>query len=421
MKNVILKKGNDTCVVTIKGIPMGIIVCEDLWDPQALSETADAGAKIILTLNASPFDLNKVKTREALLAKRVSERHLPILYTNLIGGQDELVFDGASFAMDRNGKLCLRAKQFSEDFPVVEVQLVEGNVHIAPQTVTPLPSAIERIYQAIILGTKDYIRKNNFTKAIIGVSGGIDSALTLQIAVDALGADKVHAVMMPSRYTAKESIIDAQEQITNLNVTHTEISIDEIFQSFLDHLKPEFKNSPVDATEENIQARVRGIFLMALSNKTGAMVLTTGNKSEMSVGYATLYGDMAGGFAPIKDIPKTLVYELAKYRSDQTNAIPQRVFEKPPSAELAKNQTDQDNLPPYPILDKILEHYIEQNKSVREIISMGFDEETVRKIADLVDHNEYKRRQAPPGVRISERAFGKDRRYPISSGFDRGH
>jgi len=413
--------GNEPCVVNIKGIPTGILICEDIWYEAPLRAVVDAGAKIVFVANASPFDANKLAARETTLMQRVNETPIPIVYVNTVGGQDELVFDGASFVIDADSQICYHAEQFSESLDVVEIKYIKNSVSVIPQPLpNPLPK-VAMIYEALKFGAKGYFEKNGFKKAIIGLSGGVDSALTLAIISDAIGSDKIHAVMMPSPYTAKASLIDAEEEAKTLGIEYSVIPINDLFQSFLDALSNEFSGLETDATEENIQARCRGVILMALSNKSGAIVFTTGNKSELSVGYATLYGDMAGGFSVIKDVPKTLVYELVKYRNQISPVIPQNVIDKPPSAELAPNQTDQDTLPPYDVLDKILAMYIEEDISVQNIIKAGFDEKVVRKIIGMVDKNEYKRRQAAPGVRITERAFGRDRRYPITSGYGKGH
>jgi NAD+ synthase (glutamine-hydrolysing) len=410
--------GGDACVVSISGIPVGITLCEDIWYPRPAAAAKQAGARLLLNLNASPFHRGKAPEREGLVAKRARENNLTIVYVNLVGGQDELVFDGGSFVVDANGMVTQRSDFFIETQSVAAFNLPSDN---PPEPmldlVTPHPGEEEAVYRALVLGVRDYVTKNGFNGAVIGLSGGIDSALTLAVAVDALGADRVEAVLMPSRYTADMSVEDAQLQADRQGVAHRLITIEPAFQTFLDMLEPEFRQLPPDATEENIQARCRGIVLMAISNKTGRMLLTTGNKSEMSVGYATLYGDMAGGFAPIKDVPKTLVYELARWRNQGNEVIPARVIERPPSAELRPDQQDTDSLPPYDILDPVLQHYVEHDLSVDEIIAEGFDGDTVRRVTRMVDNNEYKRRQAPPGVRITRRAFGRDRRYPITSGF----
>ncbi len=412
--------GNNSCVVDIAGVPVGLTVCEDIWYSEPMLKAKQAGARLVLNLNASPFHQAKGIEREAELEKRVQEAGLPVVYANLVGGQDELVFDGASLVMSADGKVCQRAPAFETGlFSVVFNVETDGVVTPQPGQITEPDDELESIYKALVLGTRDYIEKNKFPGAIIGLSGGIDSALTLAITVDAIGAEKVEAVMMPSRYTLDMSVEDAQEQATLLGVKHLVLPIEAPFNAFLDLLATPFAGAEPDATEENIQARCRGVLLMALSNKNHKVVVTTGNKSEMSVGYATLYGDMAGGFAVLKDVPKTMVFRLAAFRNRISPAIPQRVIDRPPSAELAEDQKDTDSLPPYDVLDPILEMYIEQDRCADDIISTGYEASTVQRVIGLVNRNEYKRRQASPGVRISQRAFGRDRRYPITSGYDR--
>ncbi len=410
--------GHAPLVVDIKGVPVGVTICEDVWHPEPVAAAAAAGARLLVNINASPYHIDKGREREEVVAQRVAECGLPLAYVNLVGGQDELVFDGESFVMDADGRIARRAPGLKETLVPVDFELAPGRPpRPLPGTVSPPSSREAEIYGAIVLGVRDYIEKNRFPGVVIGLSGGIDSALTLAIAVDAIGAARVEAVMMPSRYTAAMSLEDAHAQCRALGVEHHVISIEPPFRAFLASLEEEFAGAPFDATEENIQARCRGIILMAISNKKGRMVLTTGNKSELAVGYATLYGDMAGGFAPIKDVPKTLVYRLARYRNGLRAVIPERVLERPPSAELAPDQKDEDSLPPYDVLDPILALYIEQDRSPAEIVAAGFERETVARVVAMVNRNEYKRRQAPPGVRITRRAFGRDRRYPITSGF----
>jgi NAD+ synthase (glutamine-hydrolysing) len=414
-------EGDTPCVVEIAGVPVGLTICEDIWYAVPVLKAKQAGAKLILNLNASPFHQEKSIEREAEIEKRVQEAGLPVVYANLVGGQDELVFDGASMVMNAEGKICQRAPAFEEGlYPVVFDVAADGSVVPQPGHVTEAGDELENIYKALVLGLRDYIEKNGFPGAIIGLSGGIDSALTLAITVDAIGADRVEAVMMPSRYTLDMSVEDAREQADLLGVKHLVLPIEAPFKTFLDLLAEPFAGAEPDATEENIQARCRGVLLMALSNKNHKVVITTGNKSEMSVGYATLYGDMAGGFAVLKDVPKMLVFQLSNYRNQLSPAIPQRVIDRPPSAELAEDQKDTDSLPPYDVLDPILEMYIEQDLCADDIVAAGYDAKTVQRVVGLVNRNEYKRRQAPPGVRISQRAFGRDRRYPITSGYDRG-
>lgn len=408
--------GNEPCVFDLQGIPTALSICEDIWDRSVCEQAARAGAKLMININASPYHIDKISLRKQILRQRVAESGLNIIYVNMAGGQDELVFDGGSMAVAGQGDIAFQAPQFEEGLYVIEYS---KNGKFSSPCEYPLHqlSSETAIYQALVLGVRDYVRKNGFSGAIIGLSGGIDSALTLAIAVDALGKENVEVVMMPSRYTSEISIEDAGIMAEISGVKSHTISIENPFSAFIENLKPVFENLPADSTEENIQARCRGIILMAISNKTGKLVLTTGNKSEMSVGYATLYGDMAGGFAPLKDVSKTLVYKLSNCRNQQSHIIPQRIIDRPPTAELRENQLDQDSLPPYDILDPILERYIEQDQSPEVIIKAGFDEETVKKVTMMVDRNEYKRRQAAPGVRITQRAFGRDRRYPITSGY----
>jgi len=409
--------GNTACVVDIKGIPVGVTICEDVWNPGPVSQAAEAGAKLILNLNASPFHINKGQERESVLAARIAETGIPVVYVNLVGGQDELVFDGQSFVMNGQAEVTQRHPAFERGLYTVD--FVKQGEDYVPLKIESLPvlSEVASVYQALVLGVKDYINKNGFRGAVIGMSGGIDSALTVAIAVDALGADRVEGVSMPSRYTADMSIEDARKEAELLGIDFQVVPIEPAFESFLGLLKDEFAGLPVDTTEENIQARCRGVLLMAISNKKHKIVLTTGNKSEMAVGYATLYGDMAGGYDVLKDVPKTLVYRLSEYRNSLGPVIPQRVIDRPPSAELAPDQKDSDSLPPYDELDAILEMYVEQDMDAADIIAAGYETETVRRVIWLVDRNEYKRRQAAPGVRITRRAFGRDRRYPITSGY----
>lgn len=409
------RPGSEACVVEINERKLGITICEDIWESEPVAGARQAGAEIIINLNASPFHLNKWSEREAVVQQRVIEHGLPVIYVNQVGGQDELVFDGASFAIDVYGKICHRATAFDEEVTTVD-WLDDGSMQ-SVDGVAAYPGDEASVYQALVLGVRDYVGKNGFRGVVIGLSGGIDSALTLAIAHDALGADRVEAVMMPSRYTSDMSLEDARTEAEALKVNYRVIKIEPMFHSFLDALKDEFAGLQADTTEENIQARVRGVLLMAISNKLGKMVLTTGNKSEMAVGYATLYGDMAGGYAAIKDVPKTLVYKLASWRNQLSTVIPQRVIDRPPSAELAPDQKDSDSLPAYDVLDPILEAYVEKDLCAEDIVAMGYDEQTVRRVIRMVELNEYKRRQAPPGVRISSKAFGRDRRYPITSGY----
>ncbi len=403
--------GTEACVFEVEGVRFGINICADIWEPEPAARAREAGAEVLLVLNASPYHMNKQASREEAVRRRAQETGMAIVYANLVGGQDELVFDGASFVMDAAGRLTHRFGFFEDMLALVTFQGTAPE----PGDITPEPILEEAVYRALRLGVKDYVEKNGFPGIELGLSGGIDSALTLAIAVDALGASRVHAVMMPSQFTADMSLEDAREMARSLGVRYSEIPIKPIYDAFLNSLADEFNDLPFDTTEENIQARIRGTLLMALSNKYGTIVLTTGNKSEMAVGYATLYGDMAGGFAVLKDIPKTLVYRLANWRNGIARVIPERVITRAPSAELRANQVDQDSLPPYEILDGIMEAYVERDLCPEEIEALGYRPEDVRRVITLIDRNEYKRRQAPVGVRVTPRGFGKDRRYPITS------
>ncbi|HVN43658.1 MAG TPA: NAD+ synthase [Steroidobacteraceae bacterium] len=414
------RAGRQPTLAECQGISTGLLVCEDIWEPQSARRAREGGAELLVVINASPYEIHKQREREDIARTRVREVGVPLVYVNLVGGQDELVFDGNSFVMDAEGRVVMRAPAFEEGTWVAEF------THDARGRVVPLAGTVAAeltdeasVYSALVLGVRDYVDKHGFPGVVMGLSGGIDSALTLAIAVDALGKDRVQAVMMPSRYTSAMSLQDAQQQAQLLGVKYSTLSIEGMFEATLATLKGEFAGLPADATEENIQSRCRMLLLMALSNKTGRMLLTTGNKSEMAVGYATLYGDMAGGFAPIKDCSKMLVYRLAAYRNSLGRVIPQRIIEREPSAELRAGQKDSDSLPPYEILDPILEAFIEEDLSVDEIEARGFDRAIVARVLDLVKRNEYKRRQAPPGVRVSRRAFGRDWRYPITSGYRR--
>lgn len=410
------QQGNERCVVPFKGYHLGLLICEDIWINEPIDALKQAGADLVLSINASPYNREKPHVRTQLIKEHCQRTHLPVIYLNQIGGQDELVFDGCSKVFDERGTITHRLAAFDEQTTIVEFD----ELNIIPMA-DPAPelSPLAQVYQALVLATRDYVIKNGFKGAILGLSGGIDSGLTVAIAADALGKESVQAVMMPFRYTSEMSIHDAKEQADLLGVEFDTVSIEPMFDAFMAQLAPMFKDTAADTTEENLQARCRAVILMAMSNKRRRLVLTTSNKSESAVGYSTLYGDMAGGFDVLKDVPKTLVFELSKYRNTLSPAIPQRVIDRPPSAELAPGQTDQDNLPPYDILDAILEGYVEQDKSVSDLVAAGFDEATVRKVIKLVDINEYKRRQAPVGPRITSRNFGKDRRYPITSGFGR--
>ena len=410
-------EGKEACVVDYKGIKFGITICEDIWFTEPASQAADAGAEIILNLNASPFRQGKWQLREAEVKQRVLETGLPIVYVNQVGGQDELVFDGCSFALSVEGKKVVRAPAWKISLHPIKLIRSADNYLILQGEMAEKETEIAMVYQALVTGLRDYVDKNNFPSVIIGLSGGIDSALTLVLAVDALGAERVSTVMMPSKYTAQMSLDDAEEMALGLLVSHDVIAIDDLFDQFLSSLSKQFAGKPVDTAEENIQARVRGVLLMAISNKKGAMVLSTGNKSEVAVGYSTLYGDMAGGFSPLKDVYKTLVYQLSEYRNSVSQVIPMRIITRPPSAELAPDQCDQDSLPPYDELDVLLERYIGQDWCFEDLLETGAEPEMLARIVKMVDRNEYKRRQAAPGIRITSRAFGRDRRYPITSSY----
>jgi len=404
-------------VFEVKGVPFGLNICEDIWFDRAPQAAAAAGARVLLVPNASPYNTGKQDDRHQVAARCVRDTGCALVYANMVGGQDELVFDGASFALDAQGARAARLPDFIEGVHVIEVDAQGGVRPVSAQADVTPPSPEEQVWRALVLGVRDYLGKNGFPGAIIGLSGGIDSAVVLAVAVDAIGADNVRAVMMPSRYTADISQIDAADMAKRLGVRYDDIAIAPAVTAFDEMLADQFAGLPVDATEENIQARVRGTLLMALSNKTGRLVLTTGNKSELTTGYCTLYGDMAGGFAVIKDVPKTLVYRLARWRNTQAEVIPDRIITRPPSAELRPDQTDQDSLPPYDILDGIMERYMEHNESPAQIVAAGYPAAAVEQVVRLIRINEYKRRQAPPGPRITPRAFGRDWRYPVTNGF----
>ena len=412
--------GDKNALLELNGVRLGLLICEDLWFDAPVDALHAAGAEVIVSINASPYDQEKPQVRQRLLEGHCRRTGLPLLYLNQIGGQDELVFDGCSKVFNAQGEMTHRLAAFAEQVEQVSLHKQQDALTITPMAQPAVAQGLlAQTYQALVLAVRDYVTKNGFQGAVLGLSGGIDSALTLAIAVDALGADKVLAVMMPFRYTADISVADAKEEADLLGIEFDIVSIEPMFDAFMQQLAPMFAGTERDTTEENLQARCRGVMLMALSNKRRRLVLTTGNKSEMAVGYATLYGDMAGGFDVLKDVPKTLVFQLSEYRNTLSYVIPQRVIDRPPSAELAPDQVDQDSLPPYDILDAILHAYVEQDKSVADLVAMGFEEEVVRKVIRLVDLNEYKRRQAAVGPRITARNFGKDRRYPITSGFGR--
>ncbi|MCB1675375.1 MAG: NAD+ synthase [Halioglobus sp.] len=416
--------GQDPCVVDIAGVPVGLSVCEDLWEDGPTLRTAAAGARLLLNINASPYHRGKRGERWKLAAERARRAGLPIVYVNQVGAQDELVFDGGSFAVDAGGTVAAAAPNFVEgEYWLtldVDMRNQAGAAVIGGMPVCPPLDELEATWQALVLGVRDYVQKNGFRGVVLGLSGGIDSALTLAVAVAALGAERVETVMMPFRYTSQMSIEDAAQQAHLLGVRHTVISIEAVYEACMASLRQEFADTSVDTTEENLQARCRGVLLMAISNKKGLLVLTTGNKSEMAVGYSTLYGDMAGGFDVLKDVSKTLVFELCRYRNSLGPCIPRRVIDRPPSAELAPDQKDEDSLPAYAVLDRIIELYVECDYSAEAIVATGLDREQVLRVLRLVDLNEYKRRQAPIGPRITRRGFGRDRRYPITSGWTIG-
>ena len=403
--------GSDALVFEHEGIKLGVLICADVWEPAPALLAKAAGAELLIALNASPFHMEKQFTRMEKLRQRVTDTRLPIIYTNMVGGQDELVFDGASFVLNADGDLTHELPAFESALEIINFE------HVTPVLgAVAKPLTIEAsVYSALKLGLADYVNKNGFPGVVLGMSGGVDSALTLAIAVDALGADKVHAVMMPSEFTADMSVNDAREMADMLGVEYSEIAINALYEEYLAALAPQFGDLAFDATEENLQARIRGMLLMAISNKFGSIVVTTGNKSEMAVGYCTLYGDMAGGFALLKDVPKTLVYRLSNYRNAISKTIPERIITRPPSAELRANQLDQDSLPPYEVLDGIIEAYVEDDLGREDIIALGYSVSDVNRVITMIDRNEYKRRQSPVGVRITHKGFGKDRRYPITA------
>jgi NAD+ synthase (glutamine-hydrolysing) len=453
-ENRYFQAGRENFIFTLKGTPIGLSICEDLWYPgdPIRTQALYGGAELIINISASPYHAGKSTLREKMISTRATDNVAIVAFCNSVGGQDELVFDGGSLIFDQRGELLVRGKQFEEDLVVADLDMeavfrmrlhdprirrdreaeeekglkkiaLPGQNHsgqkkprIPKRMIQPL-DRLHEIYSALVIGTGDYIRKNGFKKVLIGLSGGIDSALTAAVAVDALGKDGVVGVAMPSPYSSKESLEDAERLAKNLSIRFLTIPITDIFQAYLKTLTPHFRGMKPNVTEENVQARIRGNILMALSNKFGWLVLTTGNKSEMSVGYCTLYGDMAGGFAVLRDVPKTLVYELAQFRNrrDAAPVISQNIFTKPPSAELRPNQKDEDSLPPYPVLDPILQAYVEEDKGVEEIAKMNFDKTLVRDVIQMVDQNEYKRRQGPPGIKITHRALGKDRRLPMTN------
>ena len=417
--------GHEACVFEVAGVKLGLLICEDAWFESPAQKARNAGAQMLLVLNASPFHVGKGLEREVQMAQRVKESGLPLVYAHLVGGQDEVIFEGRSFTLNGQGQVVARAPAFQECLQTIEVQAQKGQsaLSIRGQQISPESTWQEDLWHALVLGIKDYLGKNGFPGAILGLSGGIDSALVLALAVDAIGADKIHAVMMPSPYTADISWLDAREMAQRMSVRYDEISIAPLFEGFKASLAEQFKGLAEDTTEENIQARVRGTLLMAMSNKTGSIVLTTGNKSEMATGYCTLYGDMAGGFAVIKDVVKTQVFKLAEWRNQHDpygtgqNPIPERIITRPPSAELRADQKDQDSLPPYEVLDAIVQRYMENDEGINALVADGFDRADVERVTRLIKLNEYKRRQSPVGIRVTHRSFGKDWRYPITNRF----
>ena len=405
--------GTEPCVVDVDGLSVGLTICEDIWHPEPAAQAKVAGAEILININASPFHRGKSSERLERVKSCAATHELPIIYVNQVGGQDELVFDGGSFAIDAQGELSVSAQTFIEAFPLVTVDRL-SDPRLVPGDTVAEREDLDAVWQALVLGMRDYVDKNGFPGVVLGLSGGIDSAVTLAVAVDALGPERVEAVMMPFRYTASMSVEDAAEEAKALGVRFSNVSIEPLYEAFMTALTDEFAGLPANITEENLQARCRGVLLMSISNKKNLLVLTTGNKSELAVGYSTLYGDMAGGFDVLKDCPKMLVYALARHRNTLGECIPERVITRAPSAELAPDQKDEDSLPPYEVLDQIIELYVEQDASRQEMVAAGFSPEDVERVVRLVDLNEYKRRQAPVGVRISRRAFGRDRRYPIT-------
>ena len=411
------EKGGQPCVVEYRGIKFGLLICEDIWKFSPADQAVSVGADVLLTMNASPFSAEKHQDRIRILQRRVSEVKRPILYVNQVGGQDELVFDGGSFAVSAEGEVMVQAPEFQATLTPVDILKQADHIVVLPGEQAALLDEEAMRYEAIKLGIRDYVEKNGFRGVVLGLSGGIDSALTLALAVDALGADRVEAVMMPFHYTAQISLEDAESEAQALGVRYEQMPIESIYQAVEQTLAQRFAGTKADVTEENLQARIRGLLLMAISNKSGSLVLATSNKSEVAVGYSTLYGDMVGGFSPLKDLLKTQVYALARYRNGISPVIPERVITRPPSAELRPDQKDQDSLPPYEVLDAMIQAYVEQDKTAEEIIALGLDAEMVHQVIELINRNEYKRRQSAPGVRITPRSFGRDRRYPITQGY----
>lgn len=411
--------GEKTCVVDIDGFTCGLTICEDIWFDQPVQDAKAAGAELLLTINGSPYHMGRDGQRRERIQAVTKSSALAMVYVNHVYGQDELVFDGGSMAADVNG-IKHNSPVFTGSLDIIEVAKTDQGVLISQGATRPVLEPLDEVYQALKRGLKDYVNRNGFPGVVLGLSGGIDSGLSLAIAVDALGKERVHAVMMPFSYTSQMSLDDARAEAEALGVRYTELPIADMYDASMTTLSPVFKDLPPDVTEQNLQARIRGMLLMAISNKSGYMVLTTGNKSEMAVGYATLYGDMCGGYNVLKDVPKMLVFDLARYRNTTSMVIPQRVIDRPPSAELAPGQKDDDSLPPYDILDAIIQAYVESDLSAEAIVAMGFDKAVVYRVLGLIDRSEYKRQQAPEGVRITPRGFGRDRRYPITHGWKPG-
>ena len=408
--------GTDSGIFEVNQTKVALTVCEDIWHNKSIDQAFEGGANLILNINASPFHLQKISERKDLISGHASKYNLPIIYANQVGGQDELVFDGTSMVMDSQGDQVMELSKFQADKKTIEFFSEDGtDLKVLNKEEIPAENEISDVYEALVLGARDYILKNNFPGVLIGSSGGIDSALTAAIAADAIGPEKVRTFMMPFKFTSEMSVEDANKLAENLGIKHAVLPIRDIYESFCKELEEEFKGQDPDVTEENLQSRCRGVLLMVLSNKSGELVLTTGNKSETAVGYSTLYGDTAGGFGVLKDVPKILVYQLSRYRNTVSSVIPERIIDRPPSAELAPDQQDSDSLPDYEVLDRIIELYVEQDMSRKEIVSEGFEDAVVKRVIRLIDVSEYKRRQAPLGVKITSRGFGKDRRYPITN------
>jgi NAD+ synthase (glutamine-hydrolysing) len=413
-------KGTESCVFDYKGARLALTICEDIWYDGPARRAAEAGAEINININGSPYHIDRLPQRHAQVARVSKAFNTMTLYVNHLGGQDELVFDGGSFVVQGDGEVALTMPEFDSALTCVDLERTQSGWQVASPAKAPVLAVEEALYEALMMGLADYVNRNGFPGVVLGLSGGIDSALSAAIAVDALGKDRVHAVMMPYTYTARMSLDDAKAEADLLGIRYDVLPIGDAYEAALTTVRPLFEDRATDTTEQNMQSRMRGLFLMALSNKLGAMVLTTGNKSEMAVGYATLYGDMCGGYNALKDVPKTWVYRLAKWRNEQGLVIPERVITRPPSAELAPDQKDEDSLPPYDILDEIIERYVERDESLDTIVAAGFDSDTTERIIRLIDRNEYKRQQAPEGVRVTTRGFGTDRRYPLTHSWKPG-